>query len=428
MNFKTLRASWIGLVIGLLSLPVAGMQGASGQGTPVAEESPSPEVVFGVYPAGTQEGVYFEDFVEPGESHEFTLALENAGTSDLKLLVYPADVYSMTNGGMGVNFQDQERTEPTTWLDVSEGTFDIASGEELLQPFTVTVPEGTSPGQYVTAIAVETADSFAIGDEGGAFRQVLRKVVAVVVLVPGEAQPSFSLGEPEVLIQQGQTVLRTPVENTGNIRVRPAGNVTLHDSSGAEVATGEVAMGSVYMGDTTPFEIWLPNALPVGEYLVSVELTDADTEATASFEEISVNVVPEPTPEPEVESVPVVVPAATPEPVAPVTVQSIEIVGNADPIQFANVAFEIENTGNHISRSRVKLAVSHDGELVDEFAIDDNLPLPVGTTSVEDRYIPPTGWESGTWTFSITVHAINANAGVETVVVNEVDVAVIEVP
>jgi hypothetical protein len=204
--------------------------------------------------------------------------------------------------------------------------------------------------------------------------------------------------------------------------------VTLLNADGAEVATGEIAMGSVYMGDTAPFEIWLPNAIAVGGYRVSVDLTDPDTGVSASLEDVPVTVVPEATPEPVVVSTPVVAPTATPVPIEPVTVQAVEVAGNAEDIQFANVAFDIENTGNHLTRTRVTLAVSHDGESVEEFVIDDNLPLPVGTTSVEDRYIPPTGWESGTWTFSITIHSITGNDSVETVVVSEEDVATIEVP
>jgi hypothetical protein len=400
---------------------------AQDAGTPEPTSS-APEIRFSAFPEGAGEGVYFEEFIGAGKTHEFRLALHNEGESSLGLLVYPADVYSMTNGGMGVNFQGQGRTEPTTWLDFPEGEVELTAGQELVQPFTVTVPDGTAPGQYVTAIGVETTESFSVGEEGGAFRQKLRKVVAVSILVPGEARPSFALGEPEAIVTQGQTMLRVPVENTGNIRVRPTGTIKLHDSNGGVVATGDVTMGSVYMSDTAPFEIWLPNALPVGEYLVTVELTDPETGVSASLENVAVNVVPEATPEPAVASTPVAEPAATPAAVEPVTLQSIEIEANADSIQFANVAFEIENTGNHISRSRVMLAVSHNGELVEEFEVDDNLPLPVGTTSVEDRYIPPTGWESGTWTFSITVHSINTNANVETVVINAEDVATIEVP
>lgn len=112
----------------------------------------------------------------------------------------------------------------------------------------------------------------------------------------------------------------------------------------------------------------------------------------------------------------------------PVTLQSVEIAANSDPIQFASVAFDIENNGNHIARARVTLKVSHDGEVVEEFVIDNNLPLPVGTTSVEDRYIPPTGWSSGDWQFSVTVHSINTNENVETVVVSEKDITTISVP
>jgi hypothetical protein len=401
----------------------------------LAQESGKPEVaptateaLFSAFPEGGQEGVYFEEFVEPGTSHAFTLVLDNAGSRPLDLVVYPADVYSMVNGGMGVNFQNEERSEPTTWLDFPEGNVATDPDENVLQDFTVTVPEGTAPGQYVTAIAVETAESYAIGEEGGAFRQKLRKVVAVSILVPGEADPGFRIGEPQMAIIQGQTAMQLPIENTGNTRVRPTGTVSIVDLDGNEVASGDVAMGSVYTGDTAPFELWLPNALPVGEYTVSADLTDPDTGVSDSIQNVAVVLVPEATPVPPEAATPIVAPAATPVQVDPVTLVSTEIAANADPIQFAKVAFEIENTGNHISSSRATLGVSHNGELVEEFEIDDNLPLPVGTTSVEDRYIPPTGWESGIWTFSITVHSINTNGNVETVIVSEEDVATIEVP
>lgn len=401
---------------------------AQNMATPDSKPS-TPEVLFAAYPEGGQEGLYFEELVEPGEGHEFSLVLQNAGGQPLGLLIYPADVESMANGGMGVNFQDHERTEPTTWLNFPEGIVEINAGEELVQSFTVTVPEGTEPGQYVTAIGVETVDSYAVGEEGGAFRQVLRKVVAVVIIVPGPADPGFAIGEPEVLVQQGQTVLRLPIENTGNIRVRPAGTVTLTGANGNEVATGDVAMGSVYMGDTAPYELWMPTALAPGEYSVSADLEDPDTGVSDTIEDVRVTIVREATPVPVVQATPVVQAAPTPTPVPePVRLQDVVIEANSDPIQFANVAFEIENTGNHVSRARVTLVAMKDGDEIERYEIDDNLPLEQGTTEVSARYIPPTGWESGTWTFSVEVHAINPNENVETLLIDDADIATIEVP
>lgn len=422
------RRRWT-IFITTLLLTFGGPALAQDPTTPVADTTPDrPDVVFGVYPEGGAEGQYFEAFVEPGAGHAFTLALRNAGEEPLTLLAYPANAYSMTNGGMGVTFQDQERTAPTTWLDFPEGTFDVTPGEEALVPFTATVPDGTAPGQYVTAIGVETADSFAVGEENGAFRQVLRKVIAVVIIVPGEAEPSFVLGEPELVLQQGNSVLRIPVENTGNVRVRPSGMVTLTDASGTEIATGDVAMGSVYRGDTAPYELWMPVSLPEGEYIVTVDLTDPDTGARGSLSDAPVTLAPPPaTPEPE--NTPVVVAAPTPTPVPePVTLETVRIEPNADPLQFANVELEITNTGQHLARTRVTLGVTHDGEHVEDLVLDDNLPLPEGTTSVSQRYIPPTGWEPGEWTFSVTVRSINPNADSETVVLIEEDIATIEVP
>lgn len=426
---KRFRTTGLVTLLAAIVLLTGSLQHARGQNDEMPE-TPAQEAqaVFAVYPEGGAEGQYFEAEVAPGESHELNLALLNAGEGPIALLTYPADAYSMTNGGMGVGFQEQERTDQTTWLTFPEGVVEVPAGEEHLVPFTVTVPEGTAPGQYVTAIGVETTEAYSVGDSS-AFSQVLRKVIAVAIMVPGPINAAFDIGTPELTIIEGQTVLRLPIQNTGNIRVRPAGTVVLSDANGGQLATGTVAMGSVYAGDTAAYEMWIGAALPVAEYTVSVALIDPDTSAEASLDASAVNViVPEPSPEPEAAVTPTVV-AVTPTPIPlPVTIESATVTPNADPIQFANVAITISNTGDFVTRSRVTLSVSRDGELVEEMVLDDNLPLPVGTTSVEQRYIPPTGWESGTWTFSVTVHAVNQNSDVETLLVTADEIATIEVP
>jgi hypothetical protein len=258
------------------------------------------------------------------------------------------------------------------------------------------------------------------------FRQVLRKVIAIAIMVPGPIEPSFELGQPLLSTQEGQTVLSIPVTNSGNIRVRPAGPVTITDLNGTVLAAGEASMGSVYAGDTAAYELWMPIELPVAEYLISADFMDPDTGAVARFDDKRVMLEAEPveTPVPAATPVPV-----TPTPIAgPVTVPSVGIEPNADPIQFANVEIVIANTGDYVPRSRATLVVSLDGELIEEFELDDFLPLPVGETTIQQRYIPPTGWSSGTWSFGVVIHAISANADSETLLVSVNDVAELEVP
>jgi hypothetical protein len=42
--------------------------------------------------------------------------------------------------------------------------------------------------------------------------------------------------------------------------------------------------------------------------------------------------------------------------------------------------------------------------------------VPVGDTVVQQRYLPLTGWASGTYTFSATLETVDANTGQATVI------------
>jgi hypothetical protein len=58
----------------------------------------------------------------------------------------------------------------------------------------------------------------------------------------------------------------------------------------------------------------------------------------------------------------------------------------------------------------------------------DNSPLPNSDLTVEMRSLQPSGFESGTWTFAIVVHAIHPSHTVETLLLTAPEVATVEVP
>src|SRR4051794_10600896 len=55
-------------------------------------------------------GSYFALTMEPGEARQLTVELGNYGSRDAIAKTYPADVYSLVNGGMGVRLAG----EPTS--------------------------------------------------------------------------------------------------------------------------------------------------------------------------------------------------------------------------------------------------------------------------------------------------------------------------
>ena len=59
--------------------------------------------------------------------------------------------------------------------------------------------------------------------------------------------------------------------------VKPAGTLTVSDASGKKIVEAPIAMGSVYMGNTSAIQVILPSQVAPGDYLISITLKDKAT-------------------------------------------------------------------------------------------------------------------------------------------------------
>jgi hypothetical protein len=172
--------------------------------------------------------------------------------------------------------------------------------------------------------------------------------------------------------------------------------LTVTTADGEDVSTTDIEMGSFYGGNTTVVRVSLPGQLPLGEYILSLDLTDEPTGASASLDDVTL---------------------ALTEPVAeePQTfvVEQASVTPSGEPIQYADVAATITNNGDVIPTANVTLNVMRDGESIESYSLAQNQALPTGTSEFGQRYIPVDGWESGTWTFELVISAVNG--GTETV-------------
>jgi hypothetical protein len=399
----TLLTALIALLIGILP------SGAAGQATPEATpgSTPLPEMgpSFVLRPADDVDGAYITVEAEAGTTHTIGVVLGNADDEPLTLRTYDADAFTLVNGGFGAYDEDVPQSGTATWIDYAAETLTLESTQGVERELTVTIPADTPPGQYIAGIVLETAAPIAI--EGSAmFDQIVRKSMAVFIIVPGETTPGFELGAPEIQTSVAGERLVVPVENTGNVLVKPAGELSLIDDSGAEVFTQQIAMGSVYAGMETTLELPLPRALPEGDYDVSLRLDDVETSAGASIESETV------------------VLARGDENTAPLAISAASVtpMPSADDVQFAAISLTIENHDVPVEGVRVVLAVERDGEPVEEFPLASAVTLQQGETSMEQRYIPIEGWSPGEWTFAVTLHATDPRTGSEsTLLTMEID-------
>ncbi len=238
-------------------------------------------------------------------------------------------------------------------------------------------------------------------------RQIIKKSVAVFITVPGPESPALSIGDVSISQVGGASSLVVEVENTGNVFLNPTGSVTLTTDAGEQVTGGAVTMGPVYAGDATTLDLSIPVALTPGTYNASVSLEDEATGASAEVSDMPVRLTGSA--------------VATPE-AAPVTIASSSlepIEDDSGALQAVNVTVELTNEAAAIPGARLTLHVSRDDEPVEDYPLNASLALPTGTTEVQQRYIPLDGWDPGTYTFALTLEAIDTATGQATVLTTQ---------
>lgn len=403
-----LLASWLTAMTIVLATSVSALaQGA----TPPAAEPPS----FLLEPVG-QESSYFDITMEPGSTQELTVALGNAGNEPVSTITYVADAYTLVNGGFGVEGPDDEISEPATWITYSTETLDLAPGEGLERTFTVSIPEGTAPGQYIAGLSIQTAESIAVGGSE-MLRQIIKKSIAIFITVPGPETPELAIGDIQINQADTSTTLVIGVSNPGNVFLNPAGEVTMTAGSGEPVLTAPVTMGPIYAGHDTTLEVFIPTRLEPGTYTVTVALADEEKGVEIGSGDIPVTVADAPA-------------DATPT-AAPVTFEEVvlePLTASDGALQAVNVRVVIANPETSIPSARLTLHVSRDGELVEDYPLNSSLVLPTGATEIQQRYIPLGSWEPGIYTFAMTLEAVDPATGQITVLATHEVEETIEVP
>lgn len=405
---RVLLRGWMVMVILACAMGAGAAIGAAAR---ESEASPPPTELprFSISALGDYDDQWFEVTIEAGETANLTAAIRNAGDVEATLRTFAANAVNPPNGGFAAATEDDEPAGATRWLDYPEETFDSQPGDERDVDFTVSVPSGTPPGEYVAALVVQTAEPIGIpGTE--TFNQIIRGTISVEITVPGDMTSGFDLGAPVVSPAADWWTLDVPITNTGTARIRPHGELVVTTAGGEVVSTTDVEMGSVYGGNTSSVRIGLPGQLPFGDYLVSLDLTDEATVTSASLDAAPITLA-----EPDVVEEPVFV------------VDQASVTPNGDPVQYADVAATITNNGADIPTANVTLVVQRNGESVESYPLAQNQALPQGSTDFTQRYIPVDGWLEGAYTFELVISAVSG--GTETVLITiEIADEIIVVP
>jgi hypothetical protein len=150
---------------------------------------------FGLAPAAAQDGqpppAYFKLAVAPGHSVSATLVVANLGQRTRTLALGHAVGVTAGNGGSAYLASSGRCAGPACWVTGLPSRVTLPGGYKELVDFTVRVPPGTRPGQYLSGIAAGAAarpKPVSLGSNGASSAQaiVLNTVTIGVAITVGD--------------------------------------------------------------------------------------------------------------------------------------------------------------------------------------------------------------------------------------------------
>ena len=164
---------------------------------------------------------------DPGTTLKDKVSVSNLSSAPMTFALYAADAYNTPrDGGFAVRGIDEKSTGTGSWVTLAKSSITIPARTRADIPFTVTVPEGASPGDHPGAIvALDThtdpsAGNVAIG---------VRRAVAARIYLKVSGPTLAALSVEHVTVSHGQPLIPGTDDSTATIRYTLVnrGNVSL---------------------------------------------------------------------------------------------------------------------------------------------------------------------------------------------------------
>ena len=233
--------------------------------------------VFGLRAVGNPKRGYFVYNLAPGASRSGGVIVSNTGNRAGTVKLYSADGSTGQTTGT-IYLTDRKPTRAGSWVKLARSSVTLAPGAIKTVPFTVKVPKGARPGQWVAGIVAETQTAAktkrSTRKAGVQIRIRNQTIIAVQVNVPGPRNASFTIGGAQTGGQRGFQQVLVHFANTGNVLEKPKGMVTIL-RSGTALQRLPFSMDTFLPQTEIDYPILLEKALAPGKYQTKVSLNFA---------------------------------------------------------------------------------------------------------------------------------------------------------
>ena len=200
--------------------------------------------IFGLRPSmygkTTLEEGHFQYAVKAGTSVQDAVEVINLTDERQEIELYPADLEQTDDGTVSPAQATDDMKTVGKWMELERDSVSVPANGRKYVSFTVDVPKGIPPGDYLGAVVGSVDVQRAVGG----FTVESRVALTARVRVPGQPELAAEIG-PLRVSDKGRT-FTVELRNTGNLFFTTVGTVDIQ-SGGRRVASLRLSPPDVYL-------------------------------------------------------------------------------------------------------------------------------------------------------------------------------------
>ncbi|MCO1596183.1 DUF916 domain-containing protein [Micromonospora sp. RHAY321] len=226
--------------------------------------------------------------VNPGGVVEDEMVVANRGKAPLKLSVYAADGFTTEAGQLDLLPRDKTSTAIGAWARAGTGSVAIQPGKTAQVPFTISVPENATPGDYVGGILTSLTQA----EQAEGINVDRRLGIRIKLRVGGELKPSLAIDDLHVTyggtfnpFSKGDATVSYTIRNTGNAALAGKQAVSVSGPFGSlRVKAGGIsAPPELLPGESWKVTVPVHGVAPTARLAATATLTPLLSDASGSI-------------------------------------------------------------------------------------------------------------------------------------------------
>ncbi len=227
--------------------------------------------------------VSYNFHLQPGEKKSDSVIITNIGQENITVNLYGADAISTGQNSFAAKDSSNDQYTIGKWITFDKNSITLKPQEKQTVPFTIEIPQKTTPGIFAGAIAASIVNQQIAQETPIGVITHSRTIIPVYVNIPGQEIYSYDWQDFSYL-QTAQPHFHVTVKNTGNTVIAIDGSIIISNAGSPDqiLQTIPVETTNIYQGDSSTINAYFNQSLASG---ITNNLT---TEAKINISKIDV--------------------------------------------------------------------------------------------------------------------------------------------